>query len=280
MEGVSTASAPAPGDAPAVSAADSTAKSDNVSVDTTAYDAVDMNVDDTTTDEATKKDDKKDETKDKKKDDIEARLQRMTEANKRLVEIFDAHPEIPQLLTLLDKGASFAEALAHVVDVSELSPADGDPDYDAWDKASKERMKKRTEREKFLSDLDSNLQMSQQEIDAFTKENNLGEEEAKTLLQTLDDMMTEVYNGKISKQLLSMLRKASTFDSEVETAKKQGEIKARNEKIEAIKSETKKGDGLPNIGNAGADAPTPAPEQGKDSFSAAIDNFNRKQVFN
>lgn len=212
--------------------------------------------------------------------ELRQRLDRMTEANKKLVAIFDSHPEIPKLLTLLDKGATFAQALPHVIDPSDLAPAEGDPDFDSWTEAQKEREKKRGEREKFLGELDNNLQMSQQEIDAFTKENNLGEEEAQSLLGTLDDMMTQVFSGKISKQLLSMLRKASTFDSEVETAKKQGEIKARNEKIEAIKSKDKKGDGLPDIGVSGAETPNPAPAQEQDSFSASIDHFNKKQVFN
>lgn len=211
--------------------------------------------------------------------EMKQRLDRMTEANKRLIAIFDSNPEIPKLLSLLDKGATLAQALPHVIDMSDMTPAEGDPDFDSWTEAQKEREKKKTEREKYLGELDNNLQMSQQEIDAFTKENNLSEEESKTLLTTLDDMMEQVYNGKISKQLLSMLRKASTFDSEVETAKKQGEIKARNEKIEAIKSKDNKGDGLPNIGVPGAETPKPAPEQIEDTFSSSIDTYNKKQIF-
>lgn len=203
-------------------------------------------------------------------------------ANERLLELFDEYPEIPAIIRDLDKGADFRVALARHIDLDELKPVDGEPNMDEWKKAREERQNKRKEKETFSQRMEENINFSRAEIEAFKKENNLDEQQAQGFFDTVNQLLDQIFDGKVDRKFLSMLHKAQNADKLAAEARKQGEIKGKNEKIEAVKAENtkKSGDGLPSLGKgANTGAPAEPKKVKSDPFAEAIDRERSRQRF-
>jgi len=189
---------------------------------------------------------------------LKEKLERFKKSSERVAEVLTKYPEVRSFIIDLDKGASPLEAIARNFDLDALKPMDGDPDYEAWDKAKKEyseRKKKDSEYEKLLS---QNREFTQKEYNEFAKEYNLTDDEAKQFVETITEMVSNINSLKIDKKIFGMVRAAMTKDRDVETARKQGEISAKNEKIvtkRQTESANRQGDGLPGLaGGSDADA--------------------------
>lgn len=205
-----------------------------------------------------------------------------TKANERLLEIFDEYPELAGIIRDLDKGADLRVALARHLDIDELKPLDDEPNVDDWKKAREERLNKRKERETFSQRMEENINFSRAEIEAFKKENNLNEQQAQGFFDTVNNLLDQIFEGKVDRKFLSMLHKAQNADKMAEEARKMGEIKGKNEKIEAMKEESKKkaGDGLPSLGKGANTGAPPEPRKVKtDAFAEAIDREKSRQRF-
>lgn len=230
------------------------------------------------TDDETEKDT---EDANKEVESLKEYKKRNEEANETLIEVFDQYPEIPAFIRDLDRGASLAEAFARNFDHDDLKSFEGEPDYEGWDKARKERMDKKKKSQEFAQTLDSNIDFSRSEMDAFRQENKLSEQQAQSFVDGLNELLDSVYNGKVDRKFLGMILKAQNADREIADARKQGEIKGRNENIEAKRADKEKkvGDGLPNLtgkGDAGEQSNEATTK--KDPWSDAIDRDRKRKV--
>jgi peptidoglycan hydrolase CwlO-like protein len=148
-------------------------------------------------------------------------------------------------------------AFAKHFGAEDLVPEEGDPDYESWEKNNQDRLERLDKTNKFNQEFNENLEFSEKSIDEFAKENNLKPEEAEKILGEFDDMLKDIFRGKITKETLTKIMRAVKHDEAVKEAKKdgleEGEIKARNEKIKATKEEAadKKGDGMPILKSTG-----------------------------
>lgn len=197
-----------------------------------------------------KSDDEVDEHLTRHLDTLEDYQQKNKDANKNLVEIFNSDPTLVGVLRDMTEGASFAEALARNVDLESLKVPEGDPDYPKWKENLEQRKKKQQEHDEFRAKYSENLDMSQKEVDEFAKENNLSEDDARAFLTTVDELLGEIFEGKITKKFLTMMRKAINYQGDIETAATAAKIAGKNEGIEqkVAKEKTKKeGDGLPGV---------------------------------
>ena len=198
------------------------------------------------------------------------------EANKMLMDIFDAEPEVPEVLKDMAQGASFREALARHYSPEELTSQEGDPDHEGWKKNSSVREQKRAEKETNAKRKAENTEISTKSIQEFAKETNLDEGQATEFLNKVGEALDEVYDGKISKSFLQSMYRALNYEKDLETAKSTGQIAGRNEKIETKKQTKPAGDGLPVLqGNE-----TPPAQEGKkkDWVSSLIDSEKKKQI--
>lgn len=192
--------------------------------------------------------------------------------------VLSSEPVIGALIRDVSKGATFMEALSRNVDLDELKPVEGDPDYEAWSKNLETRKQSMAEREAKAKEMQENLNMSLNEIKAFAEENGMAEADAQKFLSSVDELVGEVVAGKLTKSTLSRLKKALDYDIDVPTAMQAGEVKGRNQKIEAMRaSEQERGDGLPSITSSGTPEDKPKPKPKTDAWSAAVDAENKRK---
>jgi hypothetical protein len=204
------------------------------------------------------------------------------EANKRIAQVINEHPEVAAIIRDLDKGATLREAIARHIDIEGLEAQEGDPDYEGWQKAKKERADKLKKQSEYESELDKNREFTQKEYNEFAKEYSLSDDEAKQFVETLQDMIYNVNSLKIDRKIMGMIRAALTKDKDVEAARKQGEIKAKNEKIvtERETQSNKEGDGLPIIGAGNKDDSGDMDTVLRNPLVRSIDKYVKRQRFN
>jgi len=183
---------------------------------------------------------------------IEGYRERGIVANQKLVALFEAEPQIADVISSMIGGATLRSALARHIGSEDLVPEEGDPDYKAWDENTKQRLERIEKTNKFNQEFNDNLEFSRQSVDAFATENNLKPEEAEKILGEFDNMLQDIYRGRITKETLAKIVRAVKHDEAVQEAKEEGEIKGKNEAVKAEKEKVApKDDGLPVITGTG-----------------------------
>ena len=180
------------------------------------------------------------------KEETEALLQNISDA-------VDADPEFAQVVAFIGKGGTFREAVARFVDPEDLQSFEGDPDYDVMESAKQQRMADREGRQKHLSEVQSNSLESSAIVDQFASDNNLDEEATAGLLASVDQIVTDIINGKISQDFLAKILTADNNKGEVAEAAENGRIDGLNENIEIQKAKTETamaGDGIASVSGA------------------------------
>ncbi len=199
------------------------------------------------------------------------------EANKKIISVLESEPAIGEMIKDISKGAGFREALSRNVDVENIKPAEGDPDYEAWSTNLTERQKRMQEQDDIRKSLSENRNGSVEAMKEFAKENDLSDDEASEFLTTLDDVLANVYKGKVTKEFLGMMKKALNSKKDIAKAKEAGEIKGRNEQIETKKQEAKPaGDGLPILSSSQTKEKE-IPKTKPDPFNDSIIAYNEKR---
>ncbi len=205
------------------------------------------------------------------------------ERDKKLLDVFNATPELVQLIRMINEGASLVQALPHVVNVDELAPIEGDPDWDSWNKAKTDRSERMAEQEKAKAQVAENLNMTVQEMENFAKAEGMSPEEAAEFFDSVDKLMENTAKGKLTTDDFSRLKKGMFYDRDVKDVAETSEIKGRNTAIEEkiSKEESKKGDGLPEVTSAttgststSKDEDNPATQLGR-----SIDSFVSSKRF-
>jgi len=212
---------------------------------------------------------------------LEGYKERGTKANERLISLFIAEPRVADIVRQMVNGETFNAALARHVSPEDLKAKPGDPDYEAWEKNSKERMAKLQQAEAKRAEMDANMELTAKAIKEFADENKMTEEDSEKFLGQVDEMLQPIYQGKITKETLVKIKRALEYDTAVQAAKEEGEVKGKNEKItaEKEKQEKKSDDGLPHIKKGGGDQEeTPIPE-GAEIISRIVEGAKKRQVF-
>ena len=195
------------------------------------------------------------EEHDKYYDETEKLLQNISDA-------VDEDPEYAQVTALVGKGMSFREAVTRCIDVEDLQAVEGDPDYDALAEAKKQRASERESRASRMAEIEANSKESAAKVDQFAADNNLSEEETFALLQSVESVVTDIINGKITPDFLARMLTAENHDKEVEKATENAFIEGKNANIDAKKELDKKTpEILPDIVPTAAPVKTAVPRQ-------------------
>jgi hypothetical protein len=183
---------------------------------------------------------------------LEGYRERGTVANQKLIALFEAEPQIADVVSAMINGATMRSALARHMDLKDLVPEEGDPDYSDYEKNNKDRLARLEKVDQFNREFNENVNFSTKAIEEFTEENNLKPEEAEKFLTDFDNILKEIYRGKITKETLTKIMRAVKHDEAVQAAKEEGEIKGKNEAIKAEKEKEKKpDDGIPALKKTG-----------------------------
>jgi len=178
------------------------------------------------------------------------------EANRVIGEAFENNPQLGDIIMDMTKGASFMEALARNVDMEALEPQPGDPDYKKWKEAKAEREERKQKAREAMIEQEKARNTSLETIEKFRTEKGMTPEErdqfATSIAKILDKVVIE---GRVEPDFLELMYKGLAFDQAIDEARKQGEVRGKNEAI--IQKKAKKatpGDGLPLV------VPSNAPE--------------------
>lgn len=198
-------------------------------------------------------------------DDTDAELGYYKEAECRLNELCQVYPEFAEVVREMTAGQlPFRAAVAKVFALEDLIPQEGDEDYDAYHAAYGERLAQVKKRGEQSREIEDNEAKSLETIDLFCEEKGLADEEKESLIGIINDHFTELLYKRVSPEMLEGFLKQMSFDTAVTEAAKAGEIRGRNEKIEAKRAQERAlaaGDGLPGIGGGGAVSPADAPRR-------------------
>lgn len=199
--------------------------------------------------------------------------------NQNMIDTFDANPELAGLMKDVMKGAPLNVAIARNIDIESLAPVEGDVDEAPWKEALEGYKTNKSEKEAYMKNIDDNVGMSVKEIQAFAQENELSSDDTEAFLAQVDELIADAITGKVSKQTLSNLYRATTADNEVNNAAKAAKVEGLNENIDAKKAIVKpEGDGLPKIKSTTVDK-EPVEEEPMDPFSAAINHqLSKKRI--
>lgn len=224
-----------------------------------------------------KEDDEKKELLDKLKELEEYRDQNV-EANKAIIEAFEAEPVVAEIMKDIVSGLSIRQAFAKYFDPSDLEVEEGDPDEKEIKKIKEEREKAKKERDDYMKSLEENKKFSETAVNEFAKEKKMDEKAAGEFFNKVDKFLVEAYNGKLTKEFFDIMKKGFDYETEIEVARKATEIKSRNEKIDMQKKKKKTdGDGLPKIAGKGDVADKP--EKPKTGLFRAMQHYHNKNVF-
>lgn len=197
--------------------------------------------------------------------------------NTKLLALFEAEPQVGEVIRDMINGASFREALARHISPEDLTAIEGDPDYEGWSKNKASREETATKRRQFETDYANNLKLSQADIEKFAEENGLDEKGVGELLESIDNMLADFHQGKITKDALSRMLKAFRYEEDIKNAEETGAIKGRNEQIVAKKAEENTdGDGLPRPSKT-VTPPVATPK--KSPLQGLEDYVNKQELF-
>lgn len=182
-------------------------------------------------------------------DDSDAELKRYHDADNSLREIFDTYPEFKELITdIAVNKVPPRIAISRQWSTEDLTPQSGDDDYEQYVKEFYDRKERNKKQKDFEDELYKNLNESNGKIDAYIKAKGYTDDQKKALVELMDKVFDKSFKGITDDEVLDMFSKALMFDSAVEQAKAVGELKGRNDNIEAkleTNEQSKKGDGLP-----------------------------------
>lgn len=184
-------------------------------------------------------------------------------ANQKLLALFESEPAVGEMVRDMMAGASFREAAARHFSADDFTPTEGDPDYEGWTKNKTEREEKMNKRREFEKTYAANLEAAGKELEAFAKEHNLDAKATDEFLESMEKMLADFNNGKMTKDTFRLMRRAMTYDKDIEDAREEGRIAGRNEKIVAQreKEPDQAGDGLPRPSKS-PDSPDGGPGKG------------------
>jgi hypothetical protein len=184
--------------------------------------------------------------------ELEGYRERGKVANQKLLALFESEPAVGEMVRDMMNGASFREAAARHFSAEDFTPSEGDPDYEGWTKNKTEREDKAKKRRDYEANYANNLKAAEKELEAFAKEHKLDEKATDEFLEKMQGVLDDFNNGKITKDTLTLMRRAMTYEKDIEDAREEGRIAGRNEKItaEREKDEDQKGDGIPKVGGS------------------------------
>lgn len=182
--------------------------------------------------------------------EMEDELGTYRSSEEQLSEMIKANPDLAEVINdMVSRKMPFRVAVARHYSQEDLTPKEGEDDYEAYAKEYNDRLERTKKREARMKEIADNEAASLNAIDKFISDNSLTEEDKKGLVEYINGFFDQMLNKRISPEMLAMFRKAITHDSDVDGARKEGEIAGRNANIKAqMEAEDARtaGDGLPS----------------------------------
>jgi hypothetical protein len=164
-------------------------------------------------------------------------------------------PELLEALSYVAKGYSFRVAMVKAgMDESIFNVDTDDEDAEDLVRAKIERKQAAENHAKEQEKLRKNMEESNKALQEFQAQEGFDEKVKNDLVGLMTRIHSELLNGLVTKETLSIFTKALNYEKvvkkaeeDVKTAKEVGKIQGMNEKI-AVERKRKQGDGIPQLG--------------------------------
>lgn len=183
-------------------------------------------------------------------DDLQQRHDALQADQDKLNKLFGNDPKAAAFMQRWIEGGDPAVELVRVYGSDELRDALDDPEkQDALAEASKEYAERVAKDKEFEQKYQQNLSASLDEMDAFQQSEGLSDDEMDGLLTQLAQSATDFISGKITTEALNGVLRSTRYSADVENAEREGEVRGRNQKIDAKLKKRTAGDGVPELGS-------------------------------
>lgn len=113
----------------------------------------------------------------------------------------------------------------------------------------------------------ANYEQSIADLSAFADEKGLSDEQAIAIFEKVNQIGFDVIEGKYTRESYEMAYNAMNYAADVETARKEGEVAGKNQKIEEKLAKVEKPiDMPPTVGGQGASVPETAPKKKRNNM--------------
>lgn len=168
-------------------------------------------------------------------------------ANQKLIDLFDSEPGLKGFIQDIASGedpvVSFKVNLDDSVQIEE-----SDERYEKWQERKKQRQDELDKQKKAQEEFEENQKVSRKNVEEFQKEYKISDDEMKTFIDDVTNLFSDVFSGKMPKDLLSLIKKGKSYDQDIKDAEKRGEVRAKNERaIDRKKKAKEESDGIPRL---------------------------------
>lgn len=209
----------------------------------------------------------------------EERLKIFDENAKVIDDILYSDKDLARVVSeMITNGTPFRAALAKFFDPEDLTPKEGDEDYEYYNKSRDERIQFGKELMQKAEERKKNEEAAYATIDAYCEKKAYDEVEKNALIDYINNFFAGLAECKITEEMLQQFDNARNYDKDVAEAAETAEIDARNEAIEARRAsaaEQMNADGVP----APSGGSTPARQVEKKEENPFFSGIRRRNAF-
>ena len=152
---------------------------------------------------------------------------------------------------------------------TDIADAINDPDRQEEIAKANQDFVERVAKAKELDDVYlQNLPESLNVISEYQQKNGLSDEQVDNVMDFILGIVRDAVMGKFTAETIGMAMKALNYDTAVEEANHEGEVRGKNTKIEEKLRKRQKGDGIPNL-NSGKGSGTTTKRSNRGIFGLA-----------
>lgn len=185
---------------------------------------------------------------------------RMEGNERQMNDLLASNPSFGDMIRDAKEGKSFFPSLVERFGADNLRQALEDPAVaEELGKANDAYMQRTQQEAADKETAQQNFEESALNIEQYAKEHNLTDEQVNEVLVKATDFAKDIFQGKVSPEVIDMFYKSMNYDNDVEEARETGRVQGRNENIQAqLERSASQPDLPPNIGQSGT-LPTDKP---------------------
>lgn len=184
-------------------------------------------------------------------DDMESQLNGYREREAKLNDVMSTNPRAALFITDMAKGIDPMEAWIERIGSENIMELLNDPEKrEAYAEANRKYMERVAEEKRLKEEYEKNLAESLAKLQQFQQERGLSDEQIDEAYDFVTEIGIDAINGKVSVESVDMALKALHHDTDVESAREEGEVAGRNQKIVEQRRRAKGGDGVRALGGA------------------------------
>lgn len=202
-------------------------------------------------------------------DNYDNELAGYKEREGKFSDMFTSDPRSARLMMDWRNGDDPAVALIRIYGNDIVDAIDDPEKQEAIAEANKEYMDRVAKEKEYEEEYTSNLAESLKALEQIQQERNLTDEQVDQSMSWIITIAKDAMMGKFTPETIELAIKAQNYDSDVEQARVEGEVKGKNTKITEQLRKPTKGDGTAQLDgkNGGQRRSKPMPDMG------AIDRY-------